>query len=208
MMRDEEEAKLNKTRKRDQLARELKEQVEAQRELMARRKMEEDALEAAFNKLAQLELQKELDMIKDTTSAAKKEMAMYRQELARLQVERKEEEKKLDRLLEEYRISVQKKQDEAKCKIEEAKRRLHESVLEDRAAQIRYKKEEAEQQLRMKEAENELLRLNLEMHKKLDEEAERQRIEAVRQYNEDLQKQIEYNNILRVSTPIDLIKSY
>lgn len=197
--KEEEEAAKNKVLKRDQLAQELKEQLEIQKKIMAQRKLEEDALEEAFNKLAEIELQKERDKVKDTTLTAKKEMAMYKAEITRLQAERKEEEKKMDALLEEYRQQIQEQQDEARCKIEFAKRMLHESVLRDRAEQLRYKKEEMEQQLKMKETENELLRLTLETQKKLDEEAERRRQVAVQQYNEDLQKQVEYQNVLRVS---------
>lgn len=72
------------------------------------------------------------------------------------------------------------------------------NVLQERAQQVAYKKQEAEQQLKLKEAENELLRMAFEQNGRLQAESDRLEAEAIQQYRDDLRKQIEYNNILRV----------
>jgi len=72
-------------------------------------------------------------------------------------------------------------------------------VLNERAAQIEYKKQEAEQQLQLKRAENELLRMAYETNERLQAESDRLESQAALKYRDDLQKQIDYNNILRVS---------
>lgn len=72
-------------------------------------------------------------------------------------------------------------------------------MLNERAAQIEYKKQEAEQQLQLKRAENELLRMAYETNERLQAESDRLERQAALKYRDDLQKQIDYNNILRVS---------
>ncbi|KAF7270898.1 hypothetical protein GWI33_016162 [Rhynchophorus ferrugineus] len=186
-----------KRRKRDATAKELLEQIAIQEKLQAQRKMEENALDQAFNSLAQLEIEREKAAIKDITTQARRETELYKKHLQQLEIERKQEEKKLMELLEIHRKEVEAKQNEARCKIVEAKRKLHMDVLMERAEQIKYQKQEAEQQLKLKEAENELLRMAFETNERLQAESDRlQKMEAMK-YRDDLTKQIEYNNTLR-----------
>lgn len=70
--------------------------------------------------------------------------------------------------------------------------------MKSRAEQIQYKQREAEEQLKMKQAENELLRLAYETNARLEAENARLKFEAVQQYRNDLKKQIEYNEEIRV----------
>lgn len=77
---------------------------------------------------------------------------------------------------------------------------MFQNVLQERAQQIEYKKQEAEQQLELKRAENELLRMAYDQNERLQAESDRLEVEAVKLYRDDLQKQIEYNKILRVSS--------
>lgn len=70
--------------------------------------------------------------------------------------------------------------------------------MEGRAEQIKYKQREAEEQLKMKQAENELLRLAFETNARLEAENARLKFEAIQQYRNDLKKQIEYNEEIRV----------
>lgn len=72
-------------------------------------------------------------------------------------------------------------------------------MLQERAEQLALKRQQAEQQLREKEAENELIRIAYERNNCLQEESDRLEKLAVQQYRDDLRKQIEYNNQLRVS---------
>lgn len=71
-------------------------------------------------------------------------------------------------------------------------------MLAERAQQIKYKQQAAEQQLKLKEAENELLRMAHETNERLQAESDRLEHQATVQYRDDLRKQIEYNNLLRV----------
>lgn len=67
-----------------------------------------------------------------------------------------------------------------------------------RAEQLRLKQKEAEEQLKMQQAENELMRMACETNACLEAEHARLRAEAAKQYREDLKKQIEYSEELRV----------
>lgn len=72
-------------------------------------------------------------------------------------------------------------------------------VLAERANQINYKRLEAEQQLKLKEAENELLLMAYETNERLQAESDRLEREAALQYRHDLKRQIDYTTVLRVS---------
>lgn len=116
---------LEKQRKRDETDRELREQLDIRQKFLEQRKKEETALEQAFIMLTQLELNREKAKIQDTTTVAKREMAQYRLSLRDLEEQRKEEDRQLNLLLDEHKRIIQKQQDEAKCKIEAAKKKLH-----------------------------------------------------------------------------------
>lgn len=120
---------IERRRKRDFIDKELREQVETQHKFLDKREKEEKALVDAFTLLAQMELDKERAKIQDTTTVAKKEMAQYRKNLAELEQQRKEEDERLDELRVEYQTAIQRKQDEAKCKILAAKKKLQEVKL-------------------------------------------------------------------------------
>ncbi|XP_030767092.1 cilia- and flagella-associated protein 53-like [Sitophilus oryzae] len=198
LRREEIEVLDAKRRKRDAAAKELLEQIAIEEQLHAQRKKEEDAVDRSFNTLAQLELEREKAAIQDTTAQAKRETALYRKHLKQLEEERKLEEKKLMELLDIHRKQVEAKQAEARCKVVEAKRKLQQDVLMERAEQLKYKKQEAEEQLKHKEAENELLKMAYETNERLQAESDRLEKMATMQYRADLNKQIEYNNVLRL----------
>ncbi|XP_068895415.1 cilia- and flagella-associated protein 53-like [Tenebrio molitor] len=192
--REEIEALDSKRRKRDQIAKELRAQIELQEKYLAQRKKEEDALNNALSHLAEVEIERERQKMQDTTSLAKRETAIYRHHLKELEEERKKEEKQLHELLDEHRKMVEKKQEEAICKLKWAREELQKNVLAGRAQQLEYKRQEAESQLKLKEAENELCRMACETNERLQAEHDRMQAEEVRQYREDLRQQIEYNN--------------
>lgn len=72
-------------------------------------------------------------------------------------------------------------------------------VLKGRAEQLRYKRELAEEQLKLQQADNEMTRMACETNARLAAEMGRAAHEAQLQYQHDLLKQIEYNKILQVS---------
>lgn len=113
-----------KRRKRDEFARELREQLASQEQFMAKRKEQEDALDQAFRRLNDMEIEKELSKQHDTTKEAKREMAQYRAHLKELEKERKQEEELLNKLVAEYQEIIEKKREEAKCKLKKAKEEL------------------------------------------------------------------------------------
>nr|CAH7761858.1 unnamed protein product [Callosobruchus chinensis] len=204
MRREEIEALDEKARKRANIAKELMEQIVSQEEYARKRKEEEDAFNRAFTQLAELEYQKEKEKVQDLSAQAARETQMYRKHLQELEEERKKEEKKLGDLLEIHRKEIERKQTEAKCKLAEAKTALQRSVLEGRAQQIEDKKKAAEQQLKLKQAENELLQMVFEQNERLQAESDRLQAEAVRQYRDDLSKQIQYNSMLREKEQAEL----
>lgn len=113
-----------KRRKRDEFARELREQIAVQEQFLAKRKAEEDALDQAFRRLNEMEIERELSKREDTTTMAKREMAKYRAHLKELEDERKQEEILLNKLIAEYQEMIEKKKDEARCKLKKAKQDL------------------------------------------------------------------------------------
>ncbi|KAF2880680.1 hypothetical protein ILUMI_25499, partial [Ignelater luminosus] len=125
LRKEEIEALLEKQRKRDEMDRQLRQQLCIQQKFLDQRKKEETALEQAFILLTQLELDREKAKILDTTTVAKREMAQYRASLRELERQRQDEERQLNELLDEHKRIIQKQQDEAKCKIEAAKKKLH-----------------------------------------------------------------------------------
>lgn len=119
----------NKRKKRDKFARELCEQIALQQQLIAKRKEQEDALDQAFRHLNETEIEKELAKKEDTTIIARKEMAQYREHLKQLEAERKQEEIILNKLLTEYQEMIEKKKEEARCKLLQAKKELQKVYL-------------------------------------------------------------------------------
>lgn len=91
---------------------------------MAKRREEENALEQAFKLLNEAEIERELSQMEDTSSIRKREMNQYRAHLKELENERKQEEAMLDKLLKEYQEMIEKKKDEARCRLMKAKRDL------------------------------------------------------------------------------------
>lgn len=106
------------------MAKELREQINSQNVFLAQRKKAEKALNDAFATLTQMEIDREQAAFKDYRQQAKREMAMYMQNLKDLEEQRKEEEKRLMEMLNDYQKIVQKKQDEAQCKLYFAKEEL------------------------------------------------------------------------------------
>ncbi|KAJ3647772.1 hypothetical protein Zmor_019633 [Zophobas morio] len=105
MIKLQEEIKLEqmetlelKKRKREQVAKELKEQILLQEKYIAQRKTEEDALNKAMAELASREIEREVHGIQVTTAKARREAAIYRQHLKELEEERKKEDEHLRRL--------------------------------------------------------------------------------------------------------------
>lgn len=116
----------SKRRKRDETAKDLLNQIAEHEMFMEKRRKDENAYTEAFVKMAQMEIEKEKQAIKDYTIQARKETAMYKNYLKQLDEEKKKEEQELERLLEIHRKEIEKKQDEARCKLIEAKRALQE----------------------------------------------------------------------------------
>ncbi|XP_063908557.1 cilia- and flagella-associated protein 53-like [Zophobas morio] len=201
MIKLQEEIKLEqmetlelKKRKREQVAKELKEQILLQEKYIAQRKTEEDALNKAMAELASREIEREVHGIQVTTAKARREAAIYRQHLKELEEERKKEDEHLRRVLAEHKKLVEEKQEEAYCKLKRAKEELQKNVLAERAQQLEYKKQEAEKQSKLKEAENELIRMTCETNERLQAESDRLQAEQVKEYREELKRQMEYTN--------------
>ncbi|XP_031329644.1 cilia- and flagella-associated protein 53-like isoform X2 [Photinus pyralis] len=196
MKREEIEKLIEKRKKREAFAQEIKGQIEQHENFVGQRKKEENALDNAFNTLVRMEIEKEKAARADYSATAKREMAMYRENVAELEKQRIEDDRQLNMLLEEYTRNIQRKQDEAKCRIEAAKRQLHKEVMQGIADQIKYKKMIAEEELKMKRDDNELARYAYEVNGRLAVEMAQQEKMARLQYKDDLLKQIDYKKVL------------
>ncbi|KAK5647453.1 hypothetical protein RI129_002345 [Pyrocoelia pectoralis] len=197
MKKEEIERLIQKRKKREAFDKEIRDQIETHERFVTERKKEENALDNAFNTLVQLEIEKEKATREDNTAIAKREMAMYRNNVAELERQRTEEDRKFNLMVEEYSKDIQRKQDEAKCRIEAAKRQLHKEVMQGIADQIKYKKMIAEEELKMKRDDNELARYAYEMNGRLAVEMAHQEKMARLQYKDDLLKQIDYKKLLQ-----------
>ncbi|XP_066147134.1 cilia- and flagella-associated protein 53-like [Euwallacea fornicatus] len=197
-LRKEEIRALNEKRMgRGKEAKRILEQIEIQKQLQVRKKREETAQEQAFATLTQAEAEKEQASLQNATERAKREIALYHKQLKELEEQRKLEEKQLIDIFETHSKIVEAKEDEARRKIQLAKQQLQQDVLVERAEQIHHKKLQAQQQMKLKEAENELLRADLETTRRLQSESGRLEKQAAFQYRDDLQRQIQHNSVLR-----------
>ncbi|CAG9858975.1 unnamed protein product [Phyllotreta striolata] len=197
-MRRKEMEKLKQQRKdRDSRLQELREQIRIHEEVARKQKEEEEEIVNVYQQYNVIELEKEKAARLAKRQQTIKETALYLEYVRDLETQKKEEEKRIQELILIHMKEVQKQHEEAKCKIKEARRQLHKSVIEGRAQQVEWKRQEAENQLKAIEAENELTRIAYEANLRLQEESDRIEKEAIQQYRADLREQIEYNNILR-----------
>ena len=104
-------------------------QIKFQQQLMKKRDEAEKALLDAFNQLSMLEYEKEKAKQTDLSKTAQKEVAEYRANLTEIQRRNAEEEKRLNNLLNEYRLELQTRQDEARCKLVEARQKLQKVII-------------------------------------------------------------------------------
>lgn len=113
-----------KRRLRDLKAQELLEQIALHEKLLKQRKSEEEAFDKAFSHLMEQELQKEQEKSQNLTGQLKRESNLYKKYLQEMELQRKQEEKLSNELLEKNRKEIERKQDEARCKLIEAKQQL------------------------------------------------------------------------------------
>lgn len=113
-------------KKDEEATKQLMDQIAERKRLLEKRQREEKATQDAYNELAQKQLDEETAKVSDTTAVNKKELALYRQNLAQLKREQQIEQKRLDEILKQYQEGIQKKQDDDRCKVEMTKRKLHE----------------------------------------------------------------------------------
>ncbi|XP_022913263.1 cilia- and flagella-associated protein 53-like [Onthophagus taurus] len=197
-LKEQELQKSNDARKKSkENAEELRKQIEFQRQLLAERAKAEEELEMAYTKLAQEQYEKERSGIKNTKSVANRELKMYSEYLKQLKVNDKIEEERLGQLLKEFSLAAQKKEDDARCKVIQAKQKLLEDTIKGIAEQRAYKLKKAQEELKEQEAANELMKLCIDTNNKLIEEYKRNQFCVKQKYKEDLEKQINYNKLLK-----------
>ncbi|KAF5307218.1 hypothetical protein FQR65_LT00734 [Abscondita terminalis] len=191
------EAFIQKRKYRNDLNGNLREQLAHQYAIKAERKKEEDALDSAFVRLVELEIEREKTKAVDSKAFAKREIAEYRQNMKALKEQRKQDDITLNKCFECYKKDIERNQDEANCNIEKARRMLHEDVLKEREEQIRYKKKIAEEERKIKQSDNQLARYVYEVNNRLEIETTVQEKIAQQKYRQDLLKQIEYQKIIQ-----------
>ncbi|CAH1114524.1 unnamed protein product [Psylliodes chrysocephalus] len=197
-MRRKDIENLKKKRKeKEALLKDIKEQIRTQEEILRKHKEEDEEISKVYQEYNAIEIEKEKAARLAKIEQTRKEWATFKKYLQEVELHKKNEEKKLNELMTIFRKEIQKKHEEAECKIAAARMELHKSVIEGRAQQIEYKRQEAENQLKAQQAENELLQIAYELNIRLQEESDRVEMEAIQQYRDDLKDQIEYNNKLR-----------
>lgn len=113
-----------KRRKRDQLYREAMLQIKEKQEYLAKKAQLEESYARTNARLVWEEEQRE--KLSNEKERMKQEMNQYLDYIARLDQERREEEKRLNELVEQELAEIQKKQDAARCKYEQARQALKE----------------------------------------------------------------------------------
>lgn len=131
-IRREEIQKLDeKRRKRDQMRKELMEQIAIHQKCIAERKSIENLHRTLRYELRQKEYDEEMRKEEDTRASKKRSLLIHQQHLKELEKERKREEEQLDQWLLEDRRMAEKKQDEARCLILKARQELQKvSIVE------------------------------------------------------------------------------
>ncbi|GLV39792.1 hypothetical protein CBL_08142 [Carabus blaptoides fortunei] len=184
-----------KRRKRDLLYREAMLQMKENQESLAKKAQVEESYARTNARLVWEEKQRE--KVSNEKERMKQEMHQYRDYIARLDQERREEEKRLNELVEQELKEIQKKQDAARCKYDKARQALKETVMNERKEQLEYRRQEAEEQLNMKQAENQLIQMAYDQNERMRAEYARQQLLTAKQYGDDLKKQIEYSKLLK-----------
>ena len=131
-IRREEIQKLDeKRRKRDQMRKELMEQIAIHQKCIAERKSIENLHRTLRYELRQKEYDEEMRKEEDTRASKKRSLLIHQQHLKELEKERKREEEQLDQWLLEDRRMAEEKQDEARCLILKARQELQKvSIVE------------------------------------------------------------------------------
>ncbi|CAH0551353.1 unnamed protein product [Brassicogethes aeneus] len=178
-------------------AEELTNQIKKNQEFIAYKKHLENTFEEEIAELVRKEIEAEKRTVSDNRNLLQRETKMYRQHLADLQKQRKEDEIRLDELLEIHQKEVTKQKDEAYCKEWNKKEKLNRDVIKGRHEQMELKKERQRHEEKMKQMEKEMNSKIYEMNNCLEREMERKNLEMQKQYQDELSQQIHYNDILK-----------
>lgn len=185
-----------KRRARDKNMRAIMDQIRVKQEELRRQEQKDKS----FNAM-QLDLAKKANIFEDKRMEAqerlKNEMQQYAEYYANLEEERKREQVIVDQLVNMEVKEIQRKQDETRCQLQRAKETLNANVAKGRAEQLEHKRQKAEQESQLKQAENRLAEVARQQNERLRAEQERQRYLMGKKYGEDLKSQIDHLNKLK-----------
>lgn len=111
-------------------AKELQDQITDQEKFLKQRRNEEQAFDKAMVYLTEQELKREEEKSLKTSFQRKKEDNLYKMYHNQMKLQKQQEEKHLDAMLDQNRKDIERKADDARCKLIEAKQKLLKVLLQ------------------------------------------------------------------------------
>ncbi|XP_033607029.1 cilia- and flagella-associated protein 53 isoform X2 [Cryptotermes secundus] len=187
----------NKIKAREKMYNDLMEQIRRREDFLNSMAKEEEILEETFCQVAQDELEKELASRKEYREAQKREWNLYRDSVAQLRRQRAAEEAELEKILQQERNKIEAERKEKLARLEAARQKLKDEVLQGRKVQVEHQKEMAEKLKKEEEEEFKLQELVRLENARLTAEHDNQIRLLKRKYAKDLRDQIEYSKMLK-----------
>ncbi|XP_052123579.1 trichohyalin-like [Frankliniella occidentalis] len=181
--------------KREELQRLFEEQIRQRERAMAEEADGHSALDEAVARSARQQIQEEKADRSKVDAAA--EMKMFMAHVAALRKQQELADLEEQRIRDEHAASIQRDQDERRCRANAARKRMLQDTLEGRRRQL-----ETAQMARAREAleaaeEAERVRRCREDNLQLAADLQRRKAEEQRRYADDLRQQISYQKLLK-----------
>ncbi|XP_012253804.3 cilia- and flagella-associated protein 53-like [Athalia rosae] len=176
-------------RDRENLKRDLEDQLMKRQKILAERAAEESAMDKMFKQLGEAELDKEKNAKSSTAKRLRREMFAYLSNLEAIREEEARRNAEVDAIIEESKKNVETRRALAIRKFKEARERSLREVMAGRQVQIEAKRAAVERDKREAEEEALALQKELDLEAKLAELAESERKERAKKYGEELKAQ-------------------
>lgn len=118
-----------KRKEKEALLKDIKEQIRTQEEILRKHKEEDEEISKVYQEYNAIEIEKEKAARLAKIEQTRKEWATFKKYLQEVELHKKNEEKKLNELMTIFRKEIQKKHEEAECKIAAARMELHKVSL-------------------------------------------------------------------------------
>lgn len=183
--------------KREELKRELKQQILIAKRFLAERAREEAAVDRMFRTLAETELVKEKARVKESTAVLRTELLTYLKYLEDLRQEEIRRDLEVEAIVQQSNKAAEARRELAVKKFKEARQRALQEVLRSREEQLKARGEVEERERRLRMEEREMLERQIEMDANLTAMERRESRQKALHYGLDLKEQLKSVEMMR-----------